>query len=42
MKLATALKRSVPMSQRLLWNVIKSKKNGEKELVYVGALCDKL
>jgi FkbM family methyltransferase len=30
------------MSQRLLWNVIKSKKTGEKELAYVGALCDKL
>jgi FkbM family methyltransferase len=42
MNLASALKQSVPMSQRLRWNVIKSKKRGEKELVYVGALCDKL
>ncbi len=41
MKFATVLKQSVPMSQRLRWNVIKSKKTGEKELAYVGALCEK-
>jgi FkbM family methyltransferase len=40
MSLVSTLKQSVPTSQRLRWNVIKSKINGEKELGYVNHLCD--
>lgn len=35
-------KRFVPMSGRLLWNVVKARAVGEKELAYVRALCDPL
>jgi FkbM family methyltransferase len=40
MKLLSAVKKSLPMSQRLRWNVMRSKTTGEKELAYVNALCD--
>jgi FkbM family methyltransferase len=40
LELLSALKKSVPKSQRLRWNVMRSRASGEKELVYVNALCD--
>lgn len=40
MRLVSTLKKSLPMSQRLRWNVMRSKATGEKELAYVNALCD--
>src|ERR1700761_3211592 len=40
MNLLTPVKHLVPMHERLRWNVIKAKAAGEKELVYVNALCD--
>ena len=40
MRLVSTLKKSLPMSQRLRWNVMRSKAIGEKELAYVNALCD--
>lgn len=40
MKLLSTLKNSLPMSQRLRWNVMRAKTAGEKELVYINALCD--
>ena len=40
MKLVSTLKQSIPMSQRLRWNVMRSKSAGEKEIAYVGTLCD--
>jgi FkbM family methyltransferase len=40
MKLLSLVKRLLPMSGRLRWNVMKAKAVGEKELAYVNALCD--
>jgi FkbM family methyltransferase len=40
MSLLSTLKHSLPMAERLRWNVVRAKATGEKELAYVGALCD--